>query len=108
MISESVISNPLLPRAAVVGLFGAAGLALTVLYSRRGPMIYPVYGALLAASGLLSSRFASLPFVSRFSALLLAFCIASAGLWLMVDRVAARARRREVVRGLIPAPSLPI
>ena len=48
----SVFSNPALPRAIVVGLFGGAGLALTSIYSRRGPLIYPVYAAILAALAL--------------------------------------------------------
>ena len=31
------IQNPAFPRAIVLGLFGGIGLALTAVYSRRGP-----------------------------------------------------------------------
>ena len=37
-------------QAAVIGVFGGAALVLTQLYSRRGPMIYPVYAAILLAA----------------------------------------------------------
>ena len=40
---------PLVLRAGVVGIFGGAGLVLTQMYSRRGPLIFPVYAAILAA-----------------------------------------------------------
>ena len=39
----NLANNPAFPRALVIGLFGGAGLALTALYSRRGPLIYPVW-----------------------------------------------------------------
>jgi len=44
---------PALSRAIVVGLFCGVGLALTVFYSRRGPAIFALYAAFLAAVTLL-------------------------------------------------------
>jgi hypothetical protein len=106
MITESLIANPLFPRAIVIGLFGAAGLALTALYSRRGPMIFPVYAAYLAALAVVSARFAALPFAVRFAALLVSFCIASAGLSVTADHVARRGRQRLVAEGRLPTAAL--
>jgi len=34
-----LLANPLVPRAVVVGILGGVGLALTSIYSRRGPMM---------------------------------------------------------------------
>lgn len=57
---------PLLSRALVVGVFGGAGLVLTHRYSRRGPLVYPVYATILIALGLVSARFAELPYLVHF------------------------------------------
>ncbi len=51
MVPELLI-NPALPRALVLGAFGGVGLVLTVVYSRRGPMIFLPYAALLVALAL--------------------------------------------------------
>ena len=56
MLPELLV-NPALPRALTVGAFGGVGLVLTVVYSRRGPMIFVPYAALLAALAVLLSRF---------------------------------------------------
>ena len=45
-----LLVNPALPRALAVGAFGGVGLVLTVVYSRRGPMIFVSYAALLQRS----------------------------------------------------------
>src|SRR3954463_6287512 len=71
-----IIQNPAFPRAIVLGLFGGIGLALTATYSRRGPLIYPVYAAVLAAPTLLLARYASLPYDARVVAALAGFCAA--------------------------------
>ena len=73
-----LLSNPALPRAVVVGLFGGAGLSLTIVYSRRGPMIYVAYAALLVALALLLSRYAELTYFTRFVAALSGFAVACA------------------------------
>jgi hypothetical protein len=70
------LSVAAISRALVVGVFGGIGLALTVTYSRRGPLIYPVFAALLAALTLLLSRYAALPYSTRFAAALAGFLMA--------------------------------
>jgi hypothetical protein len=57
-----------LERALVIGLFGGAALVLTNLYSRRGPLIYPVYAAILFTLGLSLSRATALGFGARLAA----------------------------------------
>ena len=93
MLTEA-LSNPALPRALVVGAFGGVGLVLTVLYSRRGPLIYPVYAALLAALALLLARYPAVPYAGRFGAALAGFAAASAPLYMAPGMLAERERRR--------------
>jgi hypothetical protein len=64
-----LVNHPAFPRALFIGVFGGAGLALTALYSRRGPMIFPVYAAILAALALLLARYPDLRYVERWTAL---------------------------------------
>lgn len=99
MTPTEVITTPLLMRALVLGLFGGAGLALTAIYSRRGPLIYPVYAAFLAALGLLLARHAALAFATRAASALSAFLIASAVLYVTVAILARDQRRRLVAEG---------
>jgi hypothetical protein len=54
-----------LSHALVIGVFGGAGLVLTQMYSRRGPLIYPVYAAILFVLGLSLARTPSLGFGAR-------------------------------------------
>ena len=102
----SVFSNPALPRAIVVGLFGGAGLALTSIYSRRGPLIYPVYAAILAALALLLARYSTIAYSARLVAALSGFCVASAALYVTSGVLADRARRLLVADGRLPASAL--
>ncbi len=74
---HELLANPAFPRALAVGAFGGVGLVLTVVYSRRGPMIFVPYAALLAALTLLLSRFGQLPYAPRFAAAFAAFAIAT-------------------------------
>jgi hypothetical protein len=99
-------ANPAFLRAVVLGLFGGAALALTVIYSRRGPLIYPVYAGLLAALALLLARYAGISFAARFGAALTGFLVASALLYVTVGIVSRRERRRSVARGRLPASAL--
>lgn len=98
--------NAAVPRAAVLGLFGAVGLSLAVFYSRRGPVIFPVYACLVAALALLLVRFPALPFGPRFTAVLVGFIVASAGLYAATSLVAARQRRELVRTKRLPASAL--
>lgn len=102
MIVSSVLSNPALPRLGVLGLFGGIGLALTAIYSRRGPLIYPVYAAALAAMAAVLARYPTLPFVARWFAALVGFAAASAVLYVTVGWLAARQRVHLVAIGRLP------
>jgi hypothetical protein len=102
----AMLLTPALSRAAVIGAFGGAGLALTATYSRRGPMIYPVYAAILAALAVLLSRYPDLPYLGRVLAGLIGFCVATAAMYVAVGILARRARRRLVAEGRLPASAL--
>ena len=97
------LANPAFPRGIVVGVFGGAGLCLTILYSRRGPLIFVPYAALLAALTFLLSRYADLSYTSRFIAALSGFVVATAAGYITVSIMANR--RRDVLRkeGRLPA-----
>ena len=95
--------NPVLARALVVGAFGGAGLLLTAIYSRRGPLIYPVYAAILTALTLLLARYADVPYSTRYNAALAGFVAASAPAYVMVSILADRQRDRLRRRGRLPA-----
>ncbi|MEO5818005.1 MAG: hypothetical protein ABIT20_22240 [Gemmatimonadaceae bacterium] len=103
---ESLLLNPLMPRALVLGLFGGAGLVLTSLYARRGPAIYPVYAAFLTLLAFELARYDHLTYAARFSAALSAFIMASAALWMTTLLLADRARRDLVIAGRLPAAAL--
>jgi hypothetical protein len=100
---DELLANPALPRALVVGAFGGVGLVLTVVYSRRGPMIFVPYAALLAALTLLLSRYSELAYASRFTAALLAFAMATIPLYVAVGVLAERERERLRREGRLPA-----
>ena len=102
----AILVAPAAARAAVIGAFGGAGLALTATYSRRGPMIYPVYASILAALAVLLSRYPDLPYLGRVLAALIGFCIATAAAYAAVGILARRARRRLVAKGRLPASAL--
>ena len=106
--------QPLL-QAAVIGVFGGAGLILTQLYSRRGPMIYPVYAAIVCALTLSLTRATSLGFLSRFIAALATMVVSTLIAMVGTMVLAARSRRallasgRPLAQGSIPrwaAPAL--
>src|SRR6266850_8069383 len=99
MVAVDIGLSLVIAKALVIGLFGGAGLALTAIYSRRGPMIYPVYAALLASLTLLLTRFSSLSFGDRFKASLAGFLLASAMLYWVVGVLAERQRRELVAQG---------
>jgi hypothetical protein len=106
VIVPDLLAHPAFPRALVLGLVGGAGLALTAIYSRRGPLIYPVYAALLASLALLLGRYADMSFPERFGAVWGGFLVASAALYLTVSILSDRHRRRLVAEGRLPASAL--
>ncbi len=103
-----------LARALVIGAFGGAGLVLTQVYSRRGPLIFPVYAALLAALALSRARAAHLGFSPRFlialSATVLATTIAFVATLILAARVRRRLKRegRQLAPGRAPVWGLPL
>lgn len=113
-MSNAVSWLPLVLRAGVVGILGGAGLVLTQLYSRRGPLIYPVYAALLAALALVSSRFQTLPYVAHFAAVLTGMLVATGMTLVAVLVLGGRERRRllesgrPVAHGRAPLWGLPL
>jgi hypothetical protein len=98
--------NPLLLRALVVGMIGGAALVLTMAYSRRGPMILPVYAGLLIALAFIAARFETVAYMPRLVAVFAAFCLASAELYVAAVILAGRERKRLVARGRLPASAL--
>ena len=106
MFLESLFANPALSRAMVLGLFGGAGLALTTVLSRRGPLILPVYAAILVSLALLLSRFSGITYTDGLVATLAGFSVASAVLYVTTMLHARRVLERDVARGRLPASAL--
>ena len=106
MTPPDLVTNPAFSRAIVIGLFGGAGLALTVLYSRRGPLIYPVYAVILAALAVLLARYPDLRYAERFATALAGFLVASAALYIMSLILSGAHRRRLVAQGRLPESAL--
>ena len=98
--------NPAFPRALVLGALGGIGLVLTMTYSRRGPLIYPVYAALLASLTLLLARYGHLSFGVRAVDGFAGFFFASILLYVAVGFHARRQRARLIAEGRLPATSL--
>jgi hypothetical protein len=98
-IMRDFIANPLVLRAMVVGVFGGVGLSLTSIYSRRGPLIYAVYAALLAALAVLLARRSQMPYDVRVLAALVGFTTASVISYVTVGILARRRRAALVAEG---------
>jgi|SRR5215831_15890636 len=94
----------LIARALVIGGFGGAALVLTQIYSRRGPMIYPVYAAILFALGLFLSRASGFGFGARLLACFAAVLLSTAITFVATLVLAARARARLLAEGRTLAP----
>ena len=95
-MTELLTWLPLLARAAVLGLIGGVGLMLTQVFSRRGPLIFPVYAAILAGLALLSVRFPALPYWAHFSAVLIGMYVATE-VALITVLVRGRRERRALI-----------
>src|SRR5205814_9011952 len=93
MTSADFVINPALPRLLVLGALGGVGLTLTAVYSRRGPLIFPVYAAILGTLALLLARYSDLSFAVRFTAALASFLLASSMLYVTVGVLSSRDRR---------------
>lgn len=96
--------SAVLARALVIGAFGGAALVLTQIYSRRGPMIYPVYAAILFVLGMFLSRASGLGFGARLLACFAAVLLSTAITFVATLVHAARARARLLAQGRILHP----
>jgi hypothetical protein len=105
---------PALTRGLVIGVFGGAALVLTQIYSRRGPLIYPVYGAILFVLGLALSRTVGLSFLARVTVVLSGMLLSTLCTLVATMVFAAGVRRRllafgqPVARGHAPAWGFPL
>ena len=106
MLDPAIVTNPLFPRAIVLGIFGGVALALTPTFTRRGPMILPVYAALLAALGFLAARYTTVSYAARAVAIFAGYCVASLALYIANGVLADRDRRRRVEQGRLPASAV--
>src|SRR5437660_9530906 len=104
---HELLANQAFPRALAVAAFGGVGLVLTVVYSRRGPMIFVPYAALLAALTLLLSQFGQLPYAPRFAAAYAAFAIATVPVYVAVGVLGKRQRERLRREGRLSAEPPP-
>src|SRR5262245_37638429 len=104
----------LLLRALVIGAFGGAALVLTEVYSRRGPLIYPVYAAIFFALALLLARTTGIGFGARLLICVAAILLSTAITFVATLVLAARARARLSIEvttfapGSVPMWGLPL
>jgi hypothetical protein len=91
-VSE-LVTHPAFVRAVVLGAFGGIGLVLTTIYSRRGPLIFPVYAAFLGSLAVLLARYPDIAFPIRLSAAMVGFVVAAAIHYVAVVIAANRQRR---------------
>ena len=91
-------------RALVIGGFGGVALVLTQVYSRRGPLIYPVYAAILCMLSLSLARATALPFLPRLVIAFAAILVSTAFSVAATVVLARRARRRHLAAGASLAP----
>ena len=103
MLVAEILASPVLSRALVLGAFGGVGLVLTAAYSRRGPLIFPVYAALLAALAILLSRYSGVAFGVRFCAAAAGIALATAALYVAARVLGGRERARLRASGHLPA-----
>jgi hypothetical protein len=102
-----VISNAFIQavlQASIIGAVGGVGLVLTQIYSRRGPLIYPVYAAILFALTLSLSRATGVDFSLRYMAAFVAMGLSTGIAMIGTMFRAARARRELVASGRSVAP----
>jgi hypothetical protein len=94
-------SSPFLTRAIVIGVLGGSGLILAQVYSRRGPIVFPVYGGILASLALLTSRFSPVPFGTAFISVLVGVTVATMLAFASVPVIGRKHRRKLLASGKI-------
>lgn len=91
------LAHPASLWAAALGLFGGGSLVLVERFSRRGPLLFPVYAALLAALTVLLASYSASSFRSRFGAAFLGFVVAAILHYIAVGFAADEERRQRGV-----------
>jgi hypothetical protein len=99
---SELVTHPAFMRAVVLGAFGGIGLVLTTMYSRRGPLMFPVYAAFLGSLAVLLARYTDLAFPIRWSAAMAGFVVAAAMHYVAVVIDANRDRRRMGITQDVP------
>ncbi len=94
-------------RALVIGAFGGVALVLMQIYSRRGPLIYPVYAGILFTLGLFLARAPHLGFAARLLICFVAIFVSTAMMFVATLVLAARARARLLAQGRTLVPGHP-
>lgn len=89
-------------RVLVLGIFGGVGLLLGYLFSTRGAIMFPIYGAILFVAALVIAQFPGLSFLVRFGALMLTMLIATAMSMVGVIYHTEQQLRKREARGLPP------
>jgi len=92
-------SVPLLTRAIVIGALGGIGLILTQVYSRRGPLVFPVYAGILVSLALVTARFSAVPFSTGFVSVLVGMTVASTLALASTLVIGGKQRRKAVASG---------
>ena len=96
------LEHPVFLRAVVLGALGGIGLVLTTLFSRRGPLIFPVYAAFLSSVAVLLAQYTGISFSFALSAAMAGFAVASGLHYVAVVIIANRQRRQRGYHQYIP------
>jgi hypothetical protein len=102
VIPSDLLANPLLPRAVILGVLGGFGLVITARSSRRAPVVFLPYAALLVCLGLLTARHADLGFATRSVSVFAGYLSATLELYISVVLFANADRRRSPLPGRVP------
>lgn len=90
-----LLTHPAFSRALTVGVFGGVGLVLLSMLSRRGPLVFPVYAAILASLAVLLARYPAMAFPLRLGCAFGGFTVAGVIHYISVGIAANRDRRRR-------------
>jgi uncharacterized YccA/Bax inhibitor family protein len=82
-------------RAVVIGVLGGISLLLGYRFSTRGPIMFPIYAAILFVASLVIAQFPGLTFMTRFGVVLLTMIIAT---MISLAGVIYNAHRRDRIR----------
>ena len=92
----------LLVRVLVLGALGGVGLLLGYRFSKRGPIMFPIYGTILFVAALVIAQFPGLTFPMRFQGVMLTMLVATAIAMAGVQAAVQRRLLKRAQRGLPP------